>query len=318
MTKFKLIILTLLTLFLTTSIFTSCSEDENTFNETTSSNINIKEFNKNSNAKISYDDDKYLINYISTIEGNDVISTVKIKNKNSNSIINTVSFVLEKKSPSFKLNVSKKIEEISSKIKNSLTVNEWIQVRNSYKSFLKESASNYQIKDKNLMQSTFYHLSIYNTIIRSFNTTDCECTPLPAYLIGKRPFWCQEDYTLNKNILLNHFNQNKEKLLTFKDGQKFYDYVKMLDPEKENITFRELFELSYSIKEYKDAIQKNSTTNTLNKNREDCFLGLLGSDIGCCGNYSGCCWAASLFCFVHDSDCINCAHWHCGWACEPS
>lgn len=48
----------------------------------------------------------------------------------------------------------------------------------------------------------------------------------------------------------------------------------------------------------------------------DCPLGL-GSQWGCCGNYSGCCWYWTYLCFMHDVACIDCEPWHCGPGCEP-
>jgi len=168
-----------------------------------------------------------------------------------------------------------------------------------------------------LIQSAFYHLSIFNTVIRSYDIEDCECTPLPAYFVGKSSFWCQEDYMFDINQMMNYFKTNKNQLFEFKDGEKVYEYVKKLDSKNEYISYKELFELRYSVKTYKDAILQNNNTNLLNKDREDCWLGILGSDLGCCGNYSGCCWVATVDCFLHDVECMNCDHWHCGWACEP-
>jgi len=193
---------------------------------------------------------------------------------------------------------------------------------------LKNLSKNIDIEkyQSELVQATFYHLSIFNTITRSLNSKeDCECTPLPAYYVGKSPFWCQEDYLFEVKNMLDYYNQNKELLFSYDGGEKEYNYVKNLDDKKQFITYKELFKLHYSVKSYKEKsqikfkkAQKNNISQKNEVDREDCWSGGLGSDLGCCGNYSGCCWYASLACLRHDIACLNCDKWHCGPACTPN
>lgn len=81
------------------------------------------------------------------------------------------------------------------------------------------------------------------------------------------------------------------------------------------------FELRHSIQAYKKAaLQRLSRGHALNTNpdRGDCWLGLLGSDWGCCGHYSRCCWLETMGCFLHDAACINCEpRWFCTKWCVP-
>jgi len=313
-------------LILATCVFSiiiiACSSNidgDNGVNNSKIETLNIENFSKNSNMSLNYINEKHYIKFTSELINNKINSTSEVFDKNTNELIKSTTFVLDKNLPSYKLGVFKNIEEISSDIKASLTKNDWVKIKNSYERFVKELLKEIdsEMHKSDLIQSAFYHLSIFNTVIRSYDIEDCECTPLPAYFVGKSSFWCQEDYMFDINQMMNYFKTNKNQLFEFKDGEKVYEYVKKLDSKNEYISYKELFELRYSVKTYKDAILQNNNTNLLNKDREDCWLGILGSDLGCCGNYSGCCWVATVDCFLHDVECMNCDHWHCGWACEP-
>lgn len=84
---------------------------------------------------------------------------------------------------------------------------------------------NNEMHNSDLILSTFYHLSIFNTIYRSFDIIDCKCTPLPAYFVNKSSFWCQEDYMFNKVQMQEYFGKNTKQLLTYKSGREVYDFV---------------------------------------------------------------------------------------------
>ncbi len=326
MKKLKLNILLFFTVITSAIIFNACSDDGNgieKLDELRTDVLSIEKFNRNSNTSINYNNEKHIINFTATLIDNKVTSIAELFDKKTNGFIKSTTLLLDKNSPSFKLGVFKKIEKISSDIKSSLTKNEWIEIRDSYERFVKLLIKDIDSEKhkSDLIQSTFYHLSILNTVIRSFDSKDCECTPLPAYFVGKSSFWCQEDYMFDRNQMMSYFKTNKKQLLEFKDGEKVFNYVSELNLQKEHISYIELFELRYSVKNYKDVILKKYNIDlhqdAQNRDREDCWLGILGSDLGCCGNYSGCCWVATMDCFWHDVECLNCDHWHCGWACEP-
>ena len=65
-----------------------------------------------------------------------------------------------------------------------------------------------------------------------------------------------------------------------------------------------------SLKEFNDFIENFDPSAIW------CPFGL-GSDLGCCGNYSGCCIFWRIVCFFHDVACLKCDKWHCTTYCVP-
>ena len=308
--------------FLLITIFLkSCNKDDSESNLLETNKLEFIEYNENLNTELSFDNNEFNINFKSKINNSKIISEVVITNNLSGKNIYSDSFLLDKNKKSYKLGVFNDIEKMSADLKNKVNLIQWLEIQKNYKAFLKLLSQKVEIKQyqSDLIQSAFYHLSIYSTIIRSFeNKNDCECTPLPAYFVGKSAFWCQEDYFFNVNELFSYYNENKDYLFTFKGGEKEYNYLKKLKGNRDEVSNKELFSLHYSIKEFKEfAISEfNKTQNKNNLVTSDCWWGISGSDLGCCGNYSGCCWFASMDCLRHDIACLKCDRWHCGPACQ--
>lgn len=307
-------------------LFKSCNKDDDEKNVLETNQLEFIEYNENFNTEVSFIDNEFNINFKSKINKNKIISEVTILNSLSKNKIHSDSFMVDKNKKSYKLNVSSDIEIMSVNLKNKFRLSQWLNIQKKYKTFLKSLSQKVEIEQyqSDLIQSSFYHLSVYSTIIRSFeNTKDCECTTLPAYLVGKSAFWCQEDYFFNVNELISYYDDNKDYLLSLKGGEKEYNYLKEIEGNKDKVSNKELFSLHHSVKKYKEAAQSEfkkaqNNNNFLNKDRDDCWWGIYGSDLGCCGNYSGCCWFASMDCLRHDIACLKCDKWHCGPACKPS
>ncbi len=177
-----------------------------------------------------------------------------------------------------------------------------------------------------LIQTIFLHNAVLNTAKRSFaNSNECKCTPIPSYFVYKTDFWCQEDYLIKPTDFVNNIKQGG-----YKVNGKEIDIMNYMISVKDSTTIS--IDNVFSILIPKDAYMNNLafqyksesgkslkyTTYTNTTNRHPCLLGLYGTDIGCCGNYSGCCYYATMFCFHHDVDCIRCDHWYCGWQCTPN
>lgn len=311
-------------LIISAILFKSCNKDDDKKNTLEKNQLEFIEYNENLNTEVSFKSSDFNINFKSRIDKNEVTSEVTILNNISKKNIYSDSFIVDKNKKSYKLNVSNDIETMSSDLKNKLSLIQWLEIQEKYKTFLKLLSQRIEIEQykSDLIQSSFYHLSIYSTIIRSFeNKKDCECTTLPAYLVGKSAFWCQEDYFFNVNELISYYNENKDYLLNHKGGEKEYNYLKKIEGSIDNVSNKELFSLHHSVKKYREATQNEfkkaqNNNNFLSKDRDDCWWGIYGSDLGCCGNYSGCCWFASLECLRHDIACIKCDKWHCGPACK--
>jgi hypothetical protein len=311
-------------------IIVSCNSTES-IEETTSDNINqleIVNLTVNKNTEINFTDNNIKINFRATKNKNIITSNINLQYQNKDVKILSNTFEFDKNIKSYKLGVFKNIENSATLLKEKLGLELWIKVKNSYEKFIKELTKQVTISEyqTDLIQSSFYQLSILNSIIRSLEENkDCECTPLPAYFVGKSSFWCQEDYFFETSDLLSYYTENKQQLFSLEGGEKEYNYLTTLKQNK--VSSKELFSLHNSVENFKSKvndiyIKDNSSIESLSKNedvdREDCWSGGLGSDLGCCGNYSGCCWYASLNCLRHDIACLKCDKWHCGPSCAPT
>jgi len=309
-------------------IIVSCDSQESIVNKS-SDNINqleIVNFNINKKTEINFTDNDIVINFKANKNKNLIISNLSLEYKNKKGKILTNTFKFDKNIKSYKLGMFKDVENTAKQLKNNLNLKSWISVRNSYENFIKNLTKQVTIREyqSDLIQSSFYQLSIFNSIIRSLEENkDCECTPLPAYFVGKSSFWCQEDYFFETSDLLNYYTKNKQQIFALKGGEKEYNYLINLKQDK--VSSKELFSLHNSVEDFKLKVNEkfskdNNSNNTFSKieDRDDCWSGMLGSDLGCCGNYSGCCWYASMNCLRHDVACLNCDKWHCGPACTPN
>ncbi|WP_299015126.1 hypothetical protein [uncultured Polaribacter sp.] len=325
-------------IFIFLIIIVGCDNKES-INEISSDEINqleIVNLNINKETEINFIDNNVRINFKAFKGENIITSNLTLKNKNEEVKILSNSFKIDKNIKSFKLGISEDIENSAKQIQNQLKLEVWLNVRDSYENFIKNLTKEVTIREyqSDLIQSTFYQLSIFNTIIRSIEEKkNCECTPLPAYFVGKSSFWCQEDYFFETNDLLEYYAKNKNQLFSFEGGKKEFDYLTNLNKNK--VSSKELFSLHNSVQNFKLKVKEkysndNNLSNNLpksedeneneneNEDGEDCWSGMLGSDLGCCGNYSGCCWYSSLNCLRHDVACLKCDKWHCGPACAPS
>lgn len=318
MKKFNTIIKFLIALCILGTSIIACSEEENesdNLNKLKTENLTIKNFKNDANTSLNYNNGIHTIKFYSELSNNIITSKVEIYDYNTDKLIQSTTFVLDRNLTYYKLGVFKKVEEISFNVRSSLSENKWLQIENSYELFVKKTLREIDstMYKSDLIQSIFYHLSIYNTVVRSFKSQACKCTPLPAYFVNKSSFWCQEDYSFNKSNMQYHLEKNKEKFIGDERGRKLYNFIMNYKGDGEVIPYIDIFSEMYSIEHFRQSlIDYNSYSG---KNSGDCWFGA-GSDLGCCGNYGGCCWMATRFCLLHDIDCIGCSHWHCGWACE--
>lgn len=306
-------------------IFASCAKEDV---DSQLGKLQIIEFKEELGTQISFTKDGFTLSFKSTKSDNKIISKVKITNNVLEKEMFENVFSLNKELPLYKLGLFNDIEYLSNKLKKELNAEDWILIKKIYEDFLRILFKNIELDkyQSELIQSTFYHLSIFNTIVRSLTSKEeCECTPIPDYYVEKSPFWCQEDYFFEVKNMLKFYDLNKERLFSYEGGEKEYYYIKSLVNKKDFVSYKELFQLHHSIDNYKNnaliKFEKAQTANNLSNesktNREDCWSGALGTDLGCCGNYSGCCWYASLACLRHDIACLKCDKWHCGPSCKP-
>jgi len=268
-------------------------------------------------VQYEYSSENFLIEFSSINDCDENYSEVIITRGNQQLLKTTFDFI--KSDPLYKYLTLDKVERNSKDKRELLSMDEWIDIKAIFDSFLKElvgSIDNEKVYN-DMIKSGFYHMSIYNTIVRSYSKNgDCNCTPVPAYFINKSNFWCQEDFEFNIKQLAEYYEANKEYIETLKGGKIAYEYIRKNKNSKDIIMYSEISELQYSLSDMRSHIknykQKRGTTE-----RKDCWLEMLGSDLGCCGNYSGCCWLATIDCLNHDIACLKCDKWHCGWACEP-
>jgi hydrogenase maturation factor HypF (carbamoyltransferase family) len=178
-----------------------------------------------------------------------------------------------------------------------------------------------------LAQSLYFHNAAINTVARSIKSNqDCGCTPDPGYYADKKSFWCQEDFKINVNKLLDIVKKGNFQLT--EGQQKVYTYLKanagetitidkiysFSEPKEAFMKRVEAFRLNYHPSGQSSYTAKERSVNTMNVQRLQ--ERLQGSDLGCCANYSGNCWYNNDICFWHDVYCLCCSDWWCLWGCK--
>ncbi len=183
-------------------------------------------------------------------------------------------------------------------------------------------ATNTEIINSQLLLSLFFHKAIFNTVKRSLkNNDDCDCTPSPLYFIGKTGFWCQEDFMIKTQTILD--NKSKE-TLTEKEKEVFRyleaNKSKSSIPLDQILSILETKETFLARVEYFRANAQSSTKASGNSFKIAAESSCTPGDAwGCCGNYSGCCWVWDWVCFAHDQDCFisKCKPiWYCLPGCQ--
>ena len=170
---------------------------------------------------------------------------------------------------------------------------------------------NIELKTK-AVQSIYFHRAIFQTIERSFvDRADCDCTPHPGYFVGKTSFWCQEDYLVDPDVIIEAIEAKNDQLNP--KIQLVYNYLQD-NRRKERISYdkiRDLIEPRERFLKKLESYSKQAETGV--SAVDEC---LQGDDLGCCGNYEGCCWLSSSECFWHDYQCLmsQCTPW---WYCLP-
>lgn len=175
-----------------------------------------------------------------------------------------------------------------------------------------------------LIQSLFFHNGTLNTVLRSQESDLCECTPDPGFFVGKKSFWCQEDYMINPKTLLRNLNLLRDERSLEKN--RFVDYLIGVQ-DADEISISKLYELESSKADFLNRVDgqyayirrtvSNKPIDGVSLSAEavpnDCFE---GSNHGCCGNYEGCCWYSHDLCLAHDVACLCCDSWWCLWGCR--
>lgn len=241
-------------------------------------------------------------------------------------------FILDENLEGYKFDIHNKVIEQANKLLSMFTAEEIQYIAGQYEIFgRKILASEDVLRTSLLAQSIYFHNAVLNVINRSLqNKEECNCTPDPAYFVGKGPFFCQEDLKINTQAvlaILQNMKSNKKSEI-----EKIAAYLRAhADEDKISIDrLYGLFETKNAFKarvanynNYYKAVGVSGSAYvadepdiTVNDMPPDCPDGS-GSDLGCCGNYSGCCWLSSGLCLAHDVVCLCCDHWYCLWDCEP-
>ena len=156
---------------------------------------------------------------------------------------------------------------------------------------------------------------------------------------GKSPFFCSEDKLVSsvdvldiikeKIMKVNYPNTNNKHFIPKKTihyiEQSQKEYLPMSDID---LIMRKDFEIflthTLTENERRNVLLEINGGNSVDKKQIDLVyipcseIGVVyGFDCGCCFHYSGHCRYCSMECLAHDYACINCAHWSCGWQCEP-
>ncbi|GER58721.1 hypothetical protein ULMA_08290 [Patiriisocius marinus] len=264
-------------------------------------------------GKIIYSNSNFILVF-STKETNKLVnSKLEIKNINSNKVIYNNVFSLNKSEENYRLFIYKRIQSIASEIKRNKTQEQWKSISDLTENFVEKITYEFSIDDyeSNLIQTTFYQLSILKTISRSYTDGACNCTPMPGYIVGELSFWCQEDFKFNTAKLFEYFSENKSEIYAYERGEKAFNYVEDAYLKNQTkIDYNQFFNVLDSRDQFLNSIDSFNI-----ENRISCPFGEGGS-LGCCGNYAGCCWYPSWWCLMHDIDCIGCTQWHCGPACQ--
>lgn len=218
--------------------------------------------------------------------------TIKEQSQKTETILKT-EFVVNPELRSYKLAVHEDIILEAEKIKNDSDSEKSEDLVSLYSLFAEMILSDERINfELQTVQSLFYHKAVLNTLDRSVkNNSDCECTPHPAYFIGKTGFWCQEDYLINPKAYIQAIDKSGYKMT--EPEMKMYNYLQE-NKSLKNISIDKLLNIAETQKEFlrrvgnvyyksTNKILKSSPPRSLVK--EDCTP---GSSLGCCGNYAGC------------------------------
>ena len=178
-----------------------------------------------------------------------------------------------------------------------------------------------------LVQFMYLHNAILNTVARSVESDDkCECTPDPGYFVGRKAFWCQEDYYIFPEIVLANLESSGAVVET---DNVVIEYLKK-NRSRRRIAISELYDIEQPKEQFMKRVEaqgrrfdkinllasskSNSMIQSVVDEEEGCIE---GDDLGCCGNYGGCCWYSSIYCLIHDFECLCCTpSWYCLFGCK--
>jgi|GEM_PF-1493752 len=243
-------------------------------------------------------------------------------------------FVLDENLRGYKFDLHHKVIEQAKKLLAMFTPDEIRYVTGQYEIFGRKILASKDVQTTSpLVQSIYFHNAVLNVVNRSLqNGEECNCTPDPAYYVGKGKFFCTEDLKINTGPVLAVLQNMK--IENGSDMGKIAAYIRAHSDE-EKISIDRIYELFVTKENFRAVVERyNTRYNAINakmtlaesggqnvvaiEEPDDCDGGMSGSDIGCCGNYEGCClfWAAG--CIAHDMLCWCCDHWYCGNPiCQP-
>lgn len=272
--------------------------------------------NNNENSLIlRYTQNNLKVYYNATKRPNNSIQSNLIiyGGNNGNGAIPTSHFLDKTNLEQYKLTAFRNVIEESNKLAKHTGLNisnaEETLIENLILNFKKDAL---ELVQTDLAKSIFFNVAIIKSTKRALvnNSNDCNCAPVPLYFKDKSPFICQKDLAYNVGSLLTNLEENLPQISEHYDMETI-EKVKTSFLSKSNqvnvVSFEEFYVEFGGI-----------PTSEFNVNLEDfieegwCPIGL-GTDLGCCGNYSGCCWYASDLCLIHDVACLTCSEWYCGW-----
>ncbi len=305
----------------------SISTNNKNASKSTSSKYRLSDINISfeSNSLISnYQSGNFSITYEAKIINSSITKTsLKIQDNETGNGAD-ISYVVDSKQKAYKLIQHEQVINEAKKALpsfNELNIEEILVIYEKFGRLLVDDNNIKQVPE--FVESIFYQNAILNTIGRSKNDKKaCNCTPYQAYFVGKSNFWCQEDYYISPNDIIEKVKSSNYKLN--KQETEVYKYLELNKNKAkisiDNLTFITISKEKFdkTVKDYYNKVNEkkaNARIDLLDCN--DCFFGVCGNQLGCCGNYSGCCWLATWDCFIHDIACLNCDHWHCGPGCKP-
>lgn len=275
--------------------------------------------NKENKLILKFTDGNHQVFYTATRKPNNSINSSLIiyGGINGNGAI-PISYSLDRSNTEqYKLYSHKSVIEEANKLLNQNGVNVSLAEEVLLEKLIQNIKNNeVELTQSDLAKSIFYHVAIVKTVNRAIenNRTDCNCSPVPLYFVDKSPFLCQQDLFYDINTLLEKFESDSSGINQQYDSTTIHQlksYLELKSTNTSSISFEDIYiDLS-------NGVPTNEFINVIDEHIETAWC-LLGSDLGCCGNYSGCCWFASIHCLAHDIACLNCEpSWYCFDGCVP-
>lgn len=276
------------------------------------------------NLKFNFTTDHYKYFFESNVIENQYISSKLVVTDINNIELYKTDYILDGNDSDYKLFQLDEVIRKANNTQTELNIDQLDIVKNEIKEMINVSID--ELSDKNveyMLYHLYYHNSIQNIFLRKKlnNGAPVETTLHPGYLTGITGFFCQEDFFIERNSLINIIERNPE---VYEDVQSVSLYNYLLQSNESSIRYDNIYFKYYDKETFQASIQvlKGVAVEGYGwgKNcdgEKGCLLGC-GGDWGCCSNYKGCCYFTHPICLIHDAICTDCQPkgW-CGPKCKP-